>query len=176
MPIARAGDEPADGRGGTARLRQESARPLDHFPKLRVVLKLFVLARGQVRPEEEIAERVPAQDAMDDDAEHMAFEVEAIVAEAVAGEGASVAGQGAEVGVLALEFLREAAELAEDVQLEVPGELAEFGGTGRIEDDLERLHPWAGFRVGEVEARRELKKERWWAHLETAPRLRPGTG
>ena len=113
---------------------------------------------------------------MDDDAEDMSFEVEAIVAEAVAGEGAAVAGQGAEVGVLALEFLREAAELAEDVQLEVPGELAEFSGTGRIEDDLERLHPWAGFRVGEVEARRELKKERGDGLISRLPPLEDRNG
>lgn len=113
---------------------------------------MFVLAGGQVRAEEEITDGVPAEDAVDDDSEQVPLEVEAVVAEAVAGEGASVAGEGAEVGVLALEFLGEAAELAEDVQLEVPGELAEFGGTGRIEDDLERLHPGSGFRFGGMEA------------------------
>ena len=113
---------------------------------------MFVLTGGQVGAEEEIADGVPAEDAVDDDAEDVPLEVEAVIAEAVAGEGAPVAGEGAEVGVLALEFLREAAELAEDVQLEVPGELAEFGGTGRIEDDLERLHPWSGFRFGGREA------------------------
>jgi hypothetical protein len=130
-----------------------SARALDHFPELGIVLKLFVLARGQVGSEEEVADGVPAEDPVHDDAQNMTLEVEAVVAKSVTRQGAAIPGEATEMGVLALQFLRQAAELTQDMQLKIPRELRELRGTGRIEDDLERLHPRSLSGLGAGQAR-----------------------
>ena len=106
--------------GGTETGAAPSAGAFDHFPELGIVLKLFVLAGGQVGSEEEVADGVSAEDTVHDDTKHMPFEVEAVVTETVTREGPTVPGQAAEMGVLALQFLGQATELTEDMQLEIP--------------------------------------------------------
>ncbi len=123
-------------RGGTG----AGARLLDQFPKAGVILQLFVLASGEAGAIEEILEGILAENAVDDDAEGMAFEVDAIITEAIAHEGPGIAGQMPEMGLVQLEFLRQAAKLPEDLELKILGHLRQLGRARRIEDDLERLH------------------------------------
>ena len=113
----------------------------DQFPEFGVLLEGFVFADGQAGAEEEVFEAVLAQDAVDDDAEFVALEIDAVIPEAEAVQELVVAFEPTEAfEVGAHHFLGEAAKLAEDLQLEFLGHLREFGGAGGVEDDLEGAH------------------------------------
>ena len=113
----------------------------DEGPEFGVFLEGGILADGQVRAIEKVFERVAAEDAMNDDAEVVLFEIDAVIAEAEAMEDFAIAFQFAE----ALEFrghdlVGQAAEFTEDVQLQFLRHAGELGGAGGIENDLKRAH------------------------------------
>lgn len=114
---------------------------LDEVPEFGILLERFILAGGKAGAEEEVLEGVPVQDAVDDHAKLMALEVDAVVANAETVHGASSALELAEVfQVRAHDLLGQAAEFAQNIELQVLGHARELSSTGRVEDDLERAH------------------------------------
>ena len=78
---------------------------------------------------------------MDHDAEFVALEVDAEITDAEAVHDPPGALQLAEVLQLgAHDFLGQAPEFAQDVELQVLGHFGEFSRAGRIENDLKRSH------------------------------------
>src|SRR5581483_4986835 len=129
-PLTRRSMESVFGAGG-----------FNHLPEFRVFLKNFIFARREAGAEEEIFESVAAEDAMDDHAEVVPLEINAIIAEAKAMEGLAVALEFAEMLEIALHgLLGKAAKFAEDVKLQFPGHLGQFRGADGVEDDLELHH------------------------------------
>ena len=63
----------------------------DHFPELGILLQRLVLAGGQAGTEQEILERVAAEDAVDDDAQFMALKIDPVIAQAKAVQRLAVA-------------------------------------------------------------------------------------
>lgn len=113
----------------------------DEGPEFGIFLEGGVFADGEVRAVEEVFEGVAAEDAVDDDAEVVLFEIDAVIAETEAMEDLAVAFQFAE----ALEFsghdlVRQAAELAEDVQLQFLRHTGKFSRARGIKNDLKRAH------------------------------------
>src|SRR6266550_3866233 len=66
----------------TARLFLRHFRRLDEFPEFWIFLKRLIFADLDAGTEEKILERVPAQDAVDEHAELVAFKINAVVADA----------------------------------------------------------------------------------------------
>ena len=82
---------------------------------------------------------------MNEDSEAVAFEVDAVVADAVTVEDVAVAFEFAEIfQFVGHDMLGQAAEIAEDLELEFLGHAGQFGGTGGRENDLKRVHATRG--------------------------------
>jgi len=114
---------------------------LDEFPKLRVFLQGRVFAGLDARAEEEILERVPVHDAMDQHAQLMTLKIHPVIPQAEAVEQVAVALQLAEIFQISAEHvLRQAAKVPENLQLQILGHPREFGGTGGRENNLKRIH------------------------------------
>ena len=134
-----------------------------------VVLEFAVLAGGQAAAEPEILQRILVQDAVDDDAEGMFLEVDAVVADAEAVEDLALPLQLAEALHVGREHLAgKPAEVAENLQLEILGQAAEFTGAGRVEDDLELGH--GGGKGNESRSGMQLfKKQKGRSSVEPRP-------
>jgi len=78
-------------------------------------------------------------------AEFVPLKINAVIAHAKAVQDAPALLQLAElVQFRAEHLLRQAAKLAEDLQLQLLGHARQLGGGGRCEDDLKRLHSIEG--------------------------------
>jgi hypothetical protein len=111
---------------------------VDHLPELIGSLNLIVLGHRKLRAEEEVADRVLVEHAMDEDAIGVFLKVDAMVAAAVAVQGAPVTANGAEVGsVEGIQVGGKDLELGEQVELEILREGAHLGGADGVEDNLE---------------------------------------
>ena len=120
----------------------------DHFPELRILLERFVLFHFEAGTEEKIFEGMTAEDAVDDDAEFVSFEVNAVIADAKAVKDAAGAFEFTELIEFGMhDLLWQSAKFAEDLQLQFLGHLRQFGGAGRIKNDLKRAH-FERLRVG----------------------------
>src|SRR5215471_12797801 len=107
---------------GIQRLILRTFRRLDELPELRVFLQGLVFAHLDAGTEEEILERVLAQDAVDEDAELVAFEIDAVIADAEAVQDMAVAFELAEIVEFAGDDVgRQAAKIAEDLELQLLG-------------------------------------------------------
>jgi hypothetical protein len=126
---------------GQALVVRAAGGGFDEFPELGVLLQRLVFADGETRTEEEVLEAVLAQDAVDDDPEFVALKIDAVIPQTETVEELVVALQPAEaLKIGAHHFLREAAKLTENLQLQLLGHLGEFGGAGGVKDDLEWAH------------------------------------
>ena len=115
-------------------------RRFDELPEFRIFLQHFVFASGKAGAEEKVFEGVAVQNPVHNEAEGMAFKINAIIAEPEAMERFAVALEFAEMFHLSVQdLLGEAAEFAEDIELQFLRHLGEFGGAGGIKNDLE-LH------------------------------------
>jgi hypothetical protein len=113
----------------------------DELPEFRIFLQGFVLAELEAGAEKEILERVPAQDAVDEHAELVALKINAVIAEAETVEDVAVAFELAEIFQFAGDdVLRQAAKIAEDLELKFLGHPREFRRAGGREDDLKCVH------------------------------------
>jgi hypothetical protein len=113
----------------------------DHFPELWILLQRLVFVRFQTGAEEKILQRVPAQNPMHDHAQFVPLEVNAVVAHAEPVQRPPRAFQFAELVQFGVHhLLRQAAKLAEDLQLQFLGHLRQFRGAGWIKNDLEWTH------------------------------------
>ena len=116
-------------------------RRLNEFPKLRIVLEGGILTRWQVRAIKKVLQGVPVQDAVYHDPEFVPFKVDAVIAQAKTMQGFPVALQFPEpLQFSAHHLLRQAAKLAQNVQLKFLWHARQFGRARRIEDDLKRPH------------------------------------
>src|SRR6266446_4699654 len=103
----------------------------NQIPKLRVLLEGFVFFDGQGGTVEEIFEGIFAEDAVDDDAQFVPLEINAIVANAKAMQNFAVSFQLTEVlEVGAHDFLGQPAKFAKDIQLKFLGHTPQLGGAG----------------------------------------------
>ena len=114
---------------------------LDQVPKLGVLLEGLIFADGKIRAEEKIFERVFAEDSVDDEAEIVALEVDAVVADPEPVQRPPFPFQFSEAFQLGgHHLLRKPSEFAEDIELKFLGHSRQFGGAGGVEDDLEGSH------------------------------------
>jgi hypothetical protein len=103
-------------------------RRFNQLPELRAFLERLVLARFQSRSEQEILERVPVK-------------IDAVISHAKAVQDAPALLQFAEhIQFRAEHLLRQAAKIAEDLQLQFLGHPPELGGRDWREDNLKGLH------------------------------------
>ena len=110
----------------------------DQFPEFGILLKSFVLAGFQAGTEQKILERVPAENAVDEHAQFVPLEIDAIITHPKTVQRPPAQFQFAEgVQFRAERLLGEAAEFAEDMQLQFLGHARQFGGAGWRKDDLE---------------------------------------
>jgi hypothetical protein len=118
-----------------------ASRLFDLRPEFRIGLERFVLPQLEVRAVEEIFQRVSGQNAVNDDPQTMALEVNAVVGEAEAVERAAGFFEFPKRLQIRLDHVAgDAAELPEDFQLKPLGHGRKFGGAGGVEDDLEKPH------------------------------------
>ena len=112
----------------------------DQFPKLWIFLKCFVLAGFQAGTEQEIVERVAAENAVDEHAQFVPFKIDAIITHAKTVQRPPAQFQFAERIQFGAEgLLGETAEFAEDLQLQFLGHARHFSGAGWSKDDLEHI-------------------------------------
>ena len=117
----------------------------DEFPEFGIFLEGLIFTGADAGAEEKILEGMAAEDAVDEDAEAVAFEINAVVADAITVEDVAVAFEFAEIfEFIGHDMLGEAAEITEDLKLQFLGHLGQFGGTGGRENDLERVHVTRG--------------------------------
>ncbi len=113
----------------------------DEVPEFRVLLQGFVFLHFEPGSKKEILERVAVEDAMDEESKLVTLEVNPVVADPEAVQNAARSLELPELVQLGVhDLLGQAAELAQDLQLELLGHARQFGGTGGIEDYLERSH------------------------------------
>jgi hypothetical protein len=112
----------------------------DHFPEFWVFLEGLVLTRGQTRTKEKILQRVAAEDPVDNDAQFVALEINAVITDAKPMKGFPGPLKMAEVMQIAFDhFPRKAAKFAENLKLQLARHPGQFRGAGRIKNNLE-LH------------------------------------
>ena len=116
-------------------------RLFDEVPKLGVVLELGVLVAIQIRAEQEVFQRMLVEDAMHDDSQMMPLKINPVIPQPIPQQDSTCASESPKFGAFTLNFQRKAPELAEDEELKVLRHPIEFGGTGRVKDDLEGQHP-----------------------------------
>ena len=113
----------------------------NQLPELRTFLERLVLAGGEAGTEQEILQRVPAQDAVDQHAEFVPLEIDAVIAHAEAVQRAPGLLQLAELFQFRADhLLRQPAKIAEDLELQFLGHPPQLGGGGGRENDLK--HRW----------------------------------
>ena len=125
-------------------------RRLNQLPELGVLLEGFIFLHLQAGTEEEILESMAIEDAMDEQAQFVALEIDAVIADPEAVQGAACPFEFAEGVQFGLHhLLGQAAKLAEDLELEFLGHAGQLSRAGRIKDDLERTHwYWGGSAYG----------------------------
>ena len=116
------------------------AGSVDHVPEFRVLLERAIFAERKARTKKKILERVPVKDAMDDEAEIVAFEIDPIVSDSKAVKGFAFTFKMSEFLEIGSHFMGQSAKFAENMELEFLGHAAQFRGTGRIKNDLEWPH------------------------------------
>ena len=113
----------------------------DQLPEFRVLLQGFVFLHFQSGPEEEILEGMAIEDAVDEQAQLVAFEIDAVIADPEAVQSAAGAFEFAErIQFGVHDLLGQAAKLAQDLELQFLGHAGQFRRAGGIEDDLEWAH------------------------------------
>ena len=118
-----------------------ASRLFDLSPKFGIGLERLVLPQLEVRAVEEILQRVSGQNAMNDDPQSVALEVNAVVGESEAVERAARLFEFPKRLQIRLDHVAgNAAELPEDFQLEPLGHGRKLCGAGGVEDDLEEPH------------------------------------
>ena len=153
-PLCRAGKIP--GGSSNSRFCGRTNRRFDEFPEFGILLQGFVLTDFQAGAEIKVLEGVSAEDAMDDDAEIMAFEIDAVIADAKAMQDAASAFEFAEFFQFrGHHLLRNAAELTEDLQLQFLRHFRQFRRAGRIKNNLERSHGWSSMEAFYQDPRQE---------------------
>ena len=109
----------------------------DQLPELRILLERLVFLELQPGTEQEVLERVAIEDAVHYQAEVMAFEIDAVIPHPKPVQDPARALELAELVQLGVhDLLRQAAKLAEDLELQLFGHSRQFRRAGRIEDDL----------------------------------------
>ena len=92
-------------------------------------------------PEQEILERVAVEDAVDHQAQFVPLEIDAVIPDPEPVQRPAGALEFAELVQLgAHHLLRQAAELAQDLELQLFGHPRQFRRAGRVEDDLKWAH------------------------------------
>src|ERR1051325_2188551 len=128
-----------DGRRG--RLMRALRCGFDEFPEFRILLKRLVFGNRKIRTIEKVFERVFIHDAIDQYAEFVTFEIDTVIAETKAMKSAASAMETAVFFQIVLyHFFRQAAEFAENVELEFLRHLGQFSRAGGIKNNLERTH------------------------------------
>src|SRR5438105_3742679 len=113
----------------------------DQFPELGIFLQRLVFAGREAGTEQEILERVAAEDPMHDNSQLMPLEINAIIPQPKPVQNLPVPLQFPKpLQVRSHDFLRQSAELPQNVQLQFLGHLRQFGRTRGIEDDLKGSH------------------------------------
>jgi len=150
LAAAQEGKYPPSGR-----LKLFSFGGLDEFPEFRIFLQRLIFTDLDAGTKEEILECVPAHDAMNQHAERVALKVNAVVADAEAVQDVPVAFQFAEILQFAAhDLLWQAAEVAENLQLQFLGHSRQLGRGGRREDDLKGAHRLSFHRTPSRQPRR----------------------
>ena len=122
-------------------LFDRSFRLFDQLPKLRILLKRLILLHLDAGPEQKVLQRVPAEDSVDNQSKLMPLKINAIIANAKSLQYPSRPLKFAELIDLRVhDLLRQAAKFAQNLQLQLLGHPRQFGGTGRVENNLERAH------------------------------------
>jgi len=125
----------------TSVFRCAGARRLNQFPKLRIFLERFIFADWEAGPEQEVFERVSAQNPMHYDSQFVTLEIDPVVSNPKAVKCFPAALQFAKAFQLSADdLLRESSEFTKDEQLKFLRHACQLGCTGRIKDDLERSH------------------------------------
>lgn len=118
-----------------------ASRLFDLRPKFGIGLERFVLPQLEIGSVEEIFQGVSGQNAMNDDPQSVALEVNAVVGEAEAIERSARFFEFPECLEIRLDHVAgDAAELTKYLQLQPLGHGRKFGGAGGVEDDLEEPH------------------------------------
>ncbi len=119
----------------------------DQFPEFWVLLQRFILLRLQPGAKEEVRERMSIENAVDDQPEFMAFEINAVIAHPEPVERAAGTLELAELVHLRMhDLLGQAAKFTQNLQLQLFGHPRQFRSAGRVKDDLEGRHEF-GFSV-----------------------------
>jgi hypothetical protein len=115
------------------------------FPEFGIFLKCFILADFQTGSEQEIFQRMPAQNPVNDHAQIVPLKIYAVIAHAKPVQRPRALLQLAElVQLRAAHLLREAAKIAEDLQLQFLGHPRQFRRAGGRENDLKCI----GHKIG----------------------------
>ena len=113
----------------------------NQFPKSRILFQFLVIRKREAGAVFEVFKGVFAKDAVDDDTQLVAFEVDAIIAESETVEGAAATFEFSEFLQIGAEhLLGKPSKLTEDIELEVPGKFFQVSGAGWVKDDLELTH------------------------------------
>ena len=113
----------------------------DQFPKFRVFLQGLVFAHLDAGAEEEILQRMPAQNAMHEHAELVALKINPVIANPETVQRVAVTFEFAKIFQFAgNDVLGQTAKITEDLELQFLGHPREFGRRRRREDDLKGIH------------------------------------
>ncbi len=115
---------------------------LDQFPEMRVILQYLILTHIDIDAgaEEEILERIAAQNPVDQNTQIMLFKVNPVISQTEAVKGPALTLQAPETFIGLINLLRQAAEFTQDIQLQIPGHLGKLRGGHRSEYDLKWSH------------------------------------
>ena len=114
---------------------------LDQLPELRILLQRLVFRNLQTGAEEEVFEGMAVENAMDDQAQLVAFEIDPVISHSEPVQDSARPLEFAELVQLGIQdLLRQTAKLAEDLELELFGHPRQFRGAGRVEDNLKQAH------------------------------------
>ena len=91
---------------------------MKHFPELVGTLSLIVVGHGQLRAEEEVADRVPVEDAVDENAPGVVLKIDAVILAAITVKCPPVALNPAEIlTIQATEILGKDLKLRKQIEL-----------------------------------------------------------
>ncbi len=116
-------------------------RLFNQLPKLRILLKRLVLLHLDAGPEQKVLQRVPAKNSMHHQPKLVPLKINSVITNSKSLQNPPRPLQFAELVDLGVhDLLRQSAKFTKDLQLQFLRHPCQFGGAGRVKNDLERTH------------------------------------
>ena len=128
-------------------------------------MQRLILLHLDAGPEQKVLQGVPAENPMHHQTKFVPFKINPVIPDAKSLQNPPCPLEFPElIDFCVHDLLRQAAKFTQDLQLQLLGHARQFGGAGRVENDLERAH-LSTRSLPELLSLTSWKYPRPWCHL-----------